>query len=338
MSLDRAHSRRPLARASIHATTILAVVAAISCTQFLGANDPIDLSPDASIATADGGTPSATGIAAAFAHAVCDELASCCLKNALAFNLDNCLVAAAGNAQEQIINPALAVGATYQAAAANACLAAIAKAAQECDDASIASSGGVATAPLSACASAYAGTKAPGATCASSFECAPGPSGSTVSCSYYYPTSDDGGFQPYGEACQVAVFGTVGAACASFDTAPIPTVADCAVAGLACNSINSTCQPRQPIGNSCGQSGDCVNGAYCATPLCAPAPSAGAPCASGACAVGLYCNFASNTCAPMLGAGASCAGDLSDACDGVCDGETATCVTSTVASSVTCGG
>src|SRR5579883_3022715 len=76
----------------------------------------------------------ASAFATSYAHAICDNVASCCQTNGLAYDANNCLTSAQGIVHGLLVNPAVAAGATYDASAAGDCVAAIKAAVTACSD------------------------------------------------------------------------------------------------------------------------------------------------------------------------------------------------------------
>lgn len=280
--------------------------------------------------------PPAASFALTFAHAVCDDLAGCCHLNGFPFDAASCLTTAEAQAHTVLIDPALTAGATYDPSAASLCLSDVAAASRACNDALPTNAWAASSVIATNCTKVYAGTKAPGETCSSDYECAPGPAGSAVSCVGWLAENAEGVTTSAGHICQVVVPGTVGATCGSSISPPPSTIADCDSAGLTC-SWEGSCQPRLAVGERCVGASDCVATAWCSAGVCAAQLGEGMACDpyAGACATGLYCSATSSTCVRLGGAGTSCSADVE--CDGMCD-PSGTCSTSSIASATSCGG
>ena len=245
-----------------------------------------------------------------------------------------------GQAQAVFVNAGLAAGATYNPTAALACLAQIEAAVKACD------AGPFDPDPLYSgpCASVYSGTKAPGDPCATTADCAPGPTGSEVECIQWSSGTSDQ--QAGGSLCQVVTAGVLGSSCESLTalpsggvtTPPPSTFASCALGQLTCGA-SGTCEALHAPGAPCELDSDCVATAWCQNQTCATKSAAGATCTplTTGCASGFYCAQASSTCIPQLPAGAPCQQIATGQCSGSCSG-TGTCVSASFANAETCGG
>ena len=253
--------------------------------------------------------PGVTEFANSLAHALCDNLAGCCKTNGFSFDAGACLAQTQTAAQTYMIGPGVADGARYNPTAASACLALYTSRAQACDDALLSGIPTDLPGGGESCPNLFVGVVAPGQPCTSTFDCAPGPSGSTVVCEALGVSAVP--------TCTVT--GTMGARC---------TVGNCYPSGLTC--VYSACAERSSVGGECVSDSDCVPSAYCPqSGKCAARDlPTGAPCESSpnACGVGSYCNGATSsaTCTPDLGYGAPCTqnaacGACNDvACGGAC--------------------
>lgn len=270
-----------------------------------------------------------------FAHAWCDNLASCCQADTPPFSASTCLSHARMIAGGFAADAAEVSGGSVQfnPSQVDRCLAAVTASALSCPT----------SAPLmfalaqnsigEPCANVFSLSSGPGAACQGFFasECAPPVSG-------YAGCSQEGG----GGMCQQTTFVGLGQPCAT-DIHPADSVCDpslnlfcdqttrvCAppagagepctdlpcdaAAGLLCvtSGTGSLCQPPPQTGGSCVgyPDGACPSGTYCDN-VCLPLGTDGAFCGgSGACAPTYYC--VGGECAPRLPDGAACT--TSDAC------------------------
>jgi hypothetical protein len=165
-----------------------------------------------------------------YAEAKCEVLEPCCKANGLSFKRDTCVVGGAGFVQTGV-DRAKAVGATYDARAADECIARTRELTRSCsaDDAS------------SVCSRVFRGTKAAGATCTSDVECAP----DGTNRGHCRGASLDGSKQ--GTCVVLTSPAKVGDVCAG-DAARL---ADCARSELQCDLATSLCKELTPIGGNC---------------------------------------------------------------------------------------
>lgn len=296
-----------------------------------------------------GGSPGESGtvaapaqlsqFAAAYAHAICDNVSSCCQSNGFAFNAVNCFDAGQGVVQAFLVNPAMAAGGTYNPSAASACLTAVAGYARACNDLTSTTP----SAASAACRQVVAGTKQPGEACATAFDCA-SPSQGTAACLQYPsigPGADGGTQSISGSLCQVTVTGSAGATCSPvFGAGGVPpsVVADCGTSTSAFICASGVCQAREALGATCGSTFDCVSTAYCNGATCTARLPAGSACdpASDSCDPSTYCEQASSTCKARLASGQACTATSSDPCLGQCNG--GLCRSSSLAEASVCGG
>ena len=204
--------------------------------------------------------------ATAYAKAVCDSMAPCCMANGLTFDKGQCELGGAGFVQGGNDN-AKKLNAQFDQKSADDCVAAVRALAGQCktgaDDP-------VATFP---CKRIWSGTKMPGAACQNAFECTAGAG---------YPACTN-------NVCVVMTGGAkIGDTCAGSAT----TLADCNQAGLQCDALGSkTCIAQTAIGMNCGALTTCAKGAYCDMGKCAAQLAMGTACtADGACSSGLCLN------------------------------------------------
>jgi hypothetical protein len=161
------------------------------------------------------------------------------------------------------------------------------------------------------------GTLPPGATCSSDTQCAPPASGKAVC----YPTFDTTTGAPTsvcaieltGQAgdgpCLATLEGNLSATLWQPTDGPLPATGYTCDrgAGLVCTSAK-TCIPLRSIGDACGGSIECADGAYCdvVTQVCTVRGAVGAPCTTdGACVDAAYCDLQTG-CASRLALGAPC--------------------------------
>jgi hypothetical protein len=230
-----------------------------------------------------------------FAHAVCDQMESCCQQNGLTFDHGNCVLGGAGFVQAGV-DQAEIHHAQYDSKAADACVAGAAWLAASCLPT------GADPGIAQACGSVFVGTKSPGEACTSDFDCAPGDEG-RGKC--YAQSSDGSGvcvlmYSPaqQGDTCL-----------AQSGMAPPRVLADCERSDLQCDQGSATCKPLTAIGAGCPGFTTCVKDAYCdANQICAKRKASGEDCskdlecAIGACISGKCAQNALGTLTPCTGA------------------------------------
>ncbi len=222
----------------------------------------------------------------ALAHAVCDNIASCCQKKNYTYSDAQCLA-------RLLATPGLPPDRNFNAQQAGACVDLYASAARSC-----AVSDAMAEKLHVVCGAVFTGTKAPGAACLDDSECAP-PSGGGAFCDF--PGTSVTGMcvavthAKEGDSCvgtcdlqDGIVFGCYngsgaavpdhGGACYTSDGlycsnqgTCVPLTGpgqDCSVipcaAGTYCDLYGSgVCQTYAQIGGDCSQGQECVSSAYC---------------------------------------------------------------------------
>jgi hypothetical protein len=192
----------------------------------------------------------------AYAKAICDSLAPCCMANGFTFDKGQCELGGGGFVQSGN-DAAKKAGAMFDQKAADDCVAAVRTLAAQCK------TGADDLAATVACKRVWVGTKAAGSACSSNFECAPGAG--------------------YGACvmgvCVVMTSGAkTGDVCSGNGAA---TLADCNQSGLQCDALGSkTCVAQTPIGSACGPLTTCAKGAFCdgASGKCAATLAMGAAC------------------------------------------------------------
>jgi hypothetical protein len=282
-----------------------------------------------------------------FAEALCDSVAPCCMANVVSFDHGACIVAATELVQSELVAPAAKVGATYDRVAGQACIAGMVATAQACDDLSAPSQSWA-----TACSAVFTGQKQAGESCASTPDCAPAPSGGSVTCVPWSTTVvTDGGFSTQtGSVCQVVLPAVVGAPCQlvtgsnSVPGSPAPgPLYNCdptTHGNLTCGD-GQTCQARVGVGDVCEEDTDCVASAYCLydggdTSACAERVPIGQPCAGETgCVAGAYCDNVTGNCLSLLPAGAPCT--YASQCTSYCS-ESMHCVSSSLVALPICGG
>jgi len=265
--------------------------------------------------------------------AICEPIADCCSAAGYEMNRDSC-VATAGS-MVTLATPC-ADGMTYDSAAAAECIATVEAVLGECRL--------IYPGDVDACTRVCAGSTAVGAPCESPQECA-SPPGGVARCMGH----PDGDF-----LCSTLRPAEAGQTCVGF-CVESDGVLDCEAVdfsvdgvgasldycfrddGLAC--IDSVCQPRIAVGQSCRLATDetpglfddgCIAEAYCspATEVCAARVPVGGTCSErSSCATGSYCS-ADGTCEVQAEYDEPCTdsptGD--NPCrTGYCDGEVGFC-------------
>jgi hypothetical protein len=237
-----------------------------------------------------------------FVSQYCDIFRPCCMAAGLRSDGAQCRSLLGG----------LAPASSYDAAAGEACLAAMRAAAMAgpalCETGE--------TPPECENVFGATGTAAPGATCAEDEDCAPSAQGK-VKC--------EGAFQSGGgeiRKCQVQVVGTAGSSpCVatidgSFtyyfgtDDDVVSLGYTCNVAdGVRCDGTTNVCVALKAVGAACASSTDCVRNAYCdgVQDTCAALKALGADCSLDAeCMANAFCSSTTNTCSARKAAGATC--------------------------------
>ncbi len=212
------------------------------------------------------------------ARAICVSLEPCCTQNELSgFDQGRCELGAAGFIAKGV-DGAKARGATFDQAAANACIEGTSRQAKACktsgDDKELSAT----------CGRVFVGPKKAGEACSSDGDCASSAEGRGV-CSK--------------NVCVIAKRGAVdGSECPAFD---------CAASDLQC-LLDNKCHPLTAIGADCPGFTKCVNGAYCdASGKCAATLAPGSACtkneecSTGACIRGKCGQNALATVTPCTG-------------------------------------
>lgn len=204
-----------------------------------------------------------------YARAKCSVLGPCCAANGLSFDADNCVLGGAGYVQSGV-DLAEQHGAVFDAAAAEACIAATIELTRSCTSTN--DSGGT----LAPCDRVWSGTKSPGSGCTTDLDCAPSAEGRGAC----YFTSAAG--EPPSGVCVIKTrLASVGDVCGATTGSPPLTIADCSASDLQCDPVMTTCQPLVGLGGTCGGFTRCVHGAYCdSTNTCVPVLAAGTACLS----------------------------------------------------------
>jgi hypothetical protein len=255
-------------------------------------------------AGAGGGSPAPSvppaNFANAVAHAICDNMAGCCGKNAAAYSEAQCVAGIMAAYQKP-------TDTRYDPQAGGTCVQQAAEVASDCTaDASKVASW------ETACASAFVGTKAPGQPCQNSQQCAP-PSEGVAVCDEKCEAITRG---RAGDPCRETCFESGGAlaSCTDFQTGAACFTSD----GLYCSS-QGACAPLAGLGQNCTDGNDCASGTYCdgAPGKCAPDVPIGGNCGDGeTCVSGANCNDAGQ-CFATLANGDTCVSDA-DCTSGAC--------------------
>jgi hypothetical protein len=230
------------------------------------------------------------------AHAMCDNVADCCQKTGLGFNVTSCRNEITTETQEMVAS-VQAGTVKYDEQAAGDCVSAIEAATKACNLENY----------TDACDKVFLGTKAEGEICTDSMECAI-PSGGDSACendvcvvekpgrkddacqrtcekSDSYTTCIEGS-DSEGEGTSITIcYRNDGLYCDETCKPLISTGATgCGWNDLACPSgdycANDACAHRKPTGSECSWSNECQESLYCAEQLCAPRKAEGEPCES----------------------------------------------------------
>lgn len=234
----------------------------------------------------------------------CAEVAKCCAQVHLSSNGSVCRFMLSGGSSDP--------------AASSACLAEVQ--AQSAAGTFCSSSSSTSSACNAAFGSGGTGNKKPGDTCTQDGDCASSSDGN-VACASLYDDSKE----TWIYKCQVQMRGQVGDVClgtrdgAAFWSNPSDAT-DIPARGYVCDTADGveckagTCAALAALGQSCGDTSDCVRTAYCdQTAHCAARVSAGAACTgadSDECLTGFYCPDASpRQCTAQVGTFTSCTSD-----------------------------
>jgi hypothetical protein len=203
----------------------------------------------------------------AYAKAVCDSLAPCCMANGFTFDKGQCELGGGGFVQSGN-DAAKKAGAMFDQKAADDCVVAVRTLASQCK------TGGDDLAATVACKRVWVGTKPGGAECVSNAECAPG-------AGYGVCFGAKDGIKG---SCVVMTGGAkVGDVCAPNGMGTVPaTLADCYQSGLQCDALGSkTCVAQTALGAACGPLSTCAKGAFCdSTGKCVATLAMSAACTS----------------------------------------------------------
>lgn len=248
-----------------------------------------------------------------FIAQICEQYMPCCTKAGKPSD----------GAQCRSFYGAFAASATYDAAAADKCLAEIKGQASSptfCDD-------GMSSSKAPSCNGVFnagsTGTKKPGETCESDDDCAPSAEGQ-VECRSVFTsgaTIKKCQLQIVGKAGDGPCLGTVDGNMTSYnssgDTDVQPRGYLCNVAsGLRCDGTTDKCTAIPKLGEACTSSGSysCTKDAYCDSTAkqCVARKTAGATCDgfSEQCADGTYCDNATKKCTTSLAIGAPCTSSM----------------------------
>lgn len=243
----------------------------------------------------------------AFISEYCEILATCCTVTARPFDQKNC---------RNFLGYS-AAGATFDADAADACLAE--SRALDCSRADTASQS-----EDSPCDRVYAkdgkGGAGLGETCEFDQDCAPSTEGK-VSCASRFENDE------WISSCQVKLAGKQGdgpCVTANASATPAPRVYECDAA-LYCDTDTEKCTQRPAVGEACDGSDQCEATAYCSSDLiCVTSATEGEACGERFCASDLYCDDTSR-CVPTKASGSPCESFsecTSGFCtNGICDAE-----------------
>lgn len=243
-----------------------------------------------------------------FVAQVCEQYMPCCAKAGKPSD----------GAQCRALYGAFAASSTYDAAAADRCLAEIKVQAGTspsfCED-------GMSSSKVPSCAAVFktatSGTRKPGETCNEDSECAPSTEGK-VDCRSVFVASatiKKCQVQVAGKAGDGPCLGTVDGNLTSYnssgDTDVLPRGYLCDVKdGLRCDSTTDKCVAIAKTGEACASTGSysCTKDAYCDGKLCVTKKAAGAACDtfSDQCAEGTYCDSTTKACTTSLPVGAKC--------------------------------
>jgi hypothetical protein len=255
----------------------------------------------------------------------CGRVGLCCQAASQAFSQDTCvhqfLAATFPSAPDggAAAAPALA----FDGTAAAACLAKVKTMPDTCESLFPTSTGGTpapSQGPINVkdpCQAVYHGSKASGAACSSSLECAPSSDGWAY-CNPSLGYLVDGGSGT--GVCQPveAVVGQCGDPQHSPSDTTIKPFAVCATGP--CDG--GFCHPISQAGGTCKQFSGyvCAEGLTCDGNLCQAPPATGAACPNGQCAIDAYCDSASKSCKARKGSGEPCAGGNECAAPYSCNG------------------
>jgi hypothetical protein len=229
-----------------------------------------------------------------------------------------------------LIGDPTAKGATYNAAAAQQCLATeqsvIASAGDICKPNNNTSNNpSLSLHGSSSCGQVYTypnANKQPGDPCTADSDCAPQPGG-TVTCRTDFRSGPNGSNQVQycqdlvvGKAgdspCIATISGNITSYPSSGSGPPPPKGYSCDIKdSLYCDSTTHSCLALQEPGGKCSGDDTCVTTAYCANGTCAPRIALGQPCTatfSSGCIASAMCDASSHTCVPRLPDGSPCTG------------------------------
>jgi hypothetical protein len=276
-----------------------------------------------------------TQFGAAYGQALCTSLQHCCAENAVAYDYTACSTGWERYVQTSYLS---ALDSTYNAKAANDCLAKIrAASSAPC----VPSQGSVSDA-RDACIAIFQGTKPVGTPCSSAAECMP-VAGSRVVCDVPGGTGGDGGTLPLSFGIRAVPVCTVIQPPAPGEPCALkpgdPGVADCQA--LYCDPTTKTCQERGSEGQPC-MPGSCASGLYCAAATtggsCASVSPLGSPCGtSDQCDATGRCDLGAKLCVPRSPPGSACTTG-SDCQIGICDATTKKCLQNGFATTAACNG
>ena len=272
-----------------------------------------------------------------FAHAWCDNLASCCQDDTPPFSAASCLTSAHRLAESFAANAAGLSGLApqFNSSQVARCLAAVTASALSCPSSAPIMFPLAQNAVGEPCANVFSAPAGPGASCEGFFasECEP-----PASSPGYAGCSQEGGggmcvqttLVGMGQPCEMGS-GSVTSKCDSaldvycdhtmhLCVPPAAQDQSCAdlpcdvAANLVCATVGASrlCKPRPAAGESCVgyPDGACAGGTYCNN-VCLPLGTDGAFCNASLvateCAPTHYC--ASGVCAPRLADGSACTGD-----------------------------
>ena len=252
---------------------------------------------------------SVAGDREAFIAELCQQYMPCCAKAGKPSDGGACRAFYGG----------YAASATYNGAAANACLSEIKASSGSATFCETGMSGSSAPSCGQVFGSASGGTKKPGETCTDDDDCASSAEGE-VECESLYKdgaTIKKCQIRVVGKAGDTPCVGTVDGNSTSFSGTPLPDIPQkgytCDVKnGLRCDGTTRTCVAIAKVGEACTGSGTnvCVKEAYCdsTTKVCAARKAAGSACEQyrDQCAVGTYCETTSLTCKTSIADGAPC--------------------------------
>jgi hypothetical protein len=201
-----------------------------------------------------GGTVAEADLASALGHAICDNLASCCVATKHPFDANACLTAAAGIAQ-LLVNDAK--GGDYDADAAGRCVVSLAERVRStCSDNALDPS----------CDRIYRGSRAAGASCSHESDC--------IADGDAWATCDSG-------TCRVHRPPSGGEACGGPPDQKAVEIVDCESSHAPdwrCDLASRTCKRRAAAGAACVADDECADRNRCKSGTCLALGRPGAPC------------------------------------------------------------